>query len=94
MTLTMIIHVMIMTYNIWMSVKEAYLQHVFNISTGSDDTGIMFSCTSTGSDDTSILFSCILVLEGTGAYGPLLLAPAESLGGPSGSLPSGGNLFE
>ena len=25
-------------------------------------------------------------LEGTGAYGPLLLAPAEGLGGPSGPL--------
>ena len=28
-----------------------------------------------------------------GAYGPLLLAPAEGLWGPSGPLPSGGNLF-
>ena len=27
-----------------------------------------------------------LQLEGTGAYGPLLLAPAEGLGGPSGPL--------
>ena len=33
------------------------------------------------------------LLEGMGAYGPLLLAPAEGLGGPSGPLPSGGNLF-
>ena len=30
--------------------------------TGSDDTGIMFSCTGTGSDDTGIMFSCIMVL--------------------------------
>ena len=27
-------------------------------------------------------------LEGTGAYGPLLLVPVEGLGGPSGPLPS------
>ena len=33
------------------------------------------------------------ILEGTGAYSPLLLAPAEDLGSPSGPLPSGGNLF-
>ena len=26
------------------------------------------------------------ILEGMGAYGPLLLAPAEGLGGPSGPL--------
>ena len=32
-------------------------------------------------------------LEGTGAYGPLLQAPAEGLGGPLGHLPSGGSLF-
>ena len=57
----MIIHVMIMTYNIWMSVKEKCLKHVFNTGTGSDDTSIMFSCTSTSSDDTSIMFSCIMV---------------------------------
>ena len=35
----------------------------------------------------------ILVLEGTGAYGPLLLAPAEGLGGPSGPLSCGGIYF-
>ena len=35
----------------------------------------------------------IILLEGTGAYGPLLLAPAEGLGGPSGPLTCGGNLF-
>ena len=35
----------------------------------------------------------IPVLEGTGAYGPLLLAPAEGLGSPSGPLTCGGNLF-
>ena len=57
----MIIYVMIITYNIWMSVKEICLKHVFNTGTGSDDTGIMFSCTFTGSDDTSIMFSCIIV---------------------------------
>ena len=34
-----------------------------------------------------------LILEGMGAYGPLLLAPAEGLGGPSGPLTSGGNLY-
>ena len=34
------------------------------------------------------------ILEGTGAYSPLLLAPAEGLGSPLGPLPSGGNLFE
>ena len=28
-----------------------------------------------------------------GAYGPLLLAPVEGLGGPLGPLTSGGNLF-
>ena len=28
-----------------------------------------------------------------GAYGPLLLAPAEGLGGPSDPLTSGGDLF-
>ena len=28
--------------------------------------------------------------EGMGAYGPLLLAPAEGLGGPLDPLPSGG----
>ena len=39
----MIIHVMIMTYNTWMSVKEASLKHVFSTGTSSDDTGIMFS---------------------------------------------------
>ena len=50
-----------MTYNIRMSVEEACLNHVFNTSTGSDDTGIMFSFTGTGSDDTSIMFSCIMV---------------------------------
>ena len=33
------------------------------------------------------------VLEGTVAYGPLLLAPAEGLGGSSGPLTCGGNLF-
>ena len=33
------------------------------------------------------------ILEGMGAYGPLLLAPAEGLGGPSGPLPCWGNLF-
>ena len=38
MSLTMIIHIMIMTYNIWMSVKEECLKHVFNTSTSSDDT--------------------------------------------------------
>ena len=32
-------------------------------------------------------------LEGTGAYGPLLLAPAEGLGGPSGPLVCGGIYF-
>ena len=32
-------------------------------------------------------------LEGMGAYGPLLLAPAEGLGGLLDCLPSGGNLF-
>ena len=32
-------------------------------------------------------------LEGTGAYGPLLLSPAEGLGGPLGPLTCGGNLF-
>ena len=42
-SLTMIIHIMIMTYNTWMYVKEAYLKHVFNTGTGSDDTSIMFS---------------------------------------------------
>ena len=35
----------------------------------------------------------IVGLEGTGAYGALLLAPAESLGGPLGPLTCGGNLF-
>ena len=35
----------------------------------------------------------IISLEGTGAYGPLLLAPAEGLGGPSGPLPCGGIYF-
>ena len=34
-----------------------------------------------------------LILEGTGAYGPLLLAPAEGLGGPLGPLTCGVNLF-
>ena len=33
---------MIMTYNTWMSVKEACLKHVFDSGTGSDDTGKMF----------------------------------------------------
>ena len=33
------------------------------------------------------------ILEGTGAYGPLVLAPAEGLGGTSGSLTYGGNLI-
>ena len=33
------------------------------------------------------------ILEGTGAYGPLLLAPAEGLGGPSGPLICGGIYF-
>ena len=42
-SLTMIIHVMIMTYNTWMSVKEACLKHVINTGTGSDDISIMFS---------------------------------------------------
>ena len=32
-------------------------------------------------------------LEDMGAYGPQLLAPAEGLGGPSGPLTYGGNLF-
>ena len=32
-------------------------------------------------------------LEGTGAYGPLLIAPAEGLGSPSGPLTCVGNLF-
>ena len=34
-------------------------------------------------------------LEGMGAYGPLLLAPAEGLGGPTayGPLTCGSNLF-
>ena len=32
----MIIHVMIMTYNTWMSVKEASLKHVFSTGTSSD----------------------------------------------------------
>ena len=35
----------------------------------------------------------IILLEGTGAYGPLLLAPAEGLRGPLGPLTCGGNLF-
>ena len=35
----------------------------------------------------------IEVLEGTGAYGPLLLAPAEGLGGPSGPRTCGGIYF-
>ena len=35
----------------------------------------------------------IYKLEGTGAYGPLLLAPVEGLGGPLGPLKCGGNLF-
>ena len=34
-----------------------------------------------------------IILEGTGAYGPLLLVPVKGLGGPLGPLPSGGNLF-
>ena len=34
-----------------------------------------------------------VILEGTGAYGPLLLAPAEGLGGPSGPLICGGVYF-
>ena len=29
-----------------------------------------------------------------GAYGPLLLAHVEGLGGPSGPMPSVGNLFK
>ena len=33
-------------------------------------------------------------LEGMGAYGPLLPAPAEGLGGSSDPLASGGNLFK
>ena len=33
------------------------------------------------------------ILECTGAYGPLLLAPAKGLGGPLGPLTCGGNLF-
>ena len=57
----MIIHIMIMTYNIWMSAKENWLKHVFNTGTGSDDTGNMFSYIGTGSDDTFIMFSCIMV---------------------------------
>ena len=44
-----------------MSAKENCLKHVFNTGTSSDDTGIMFSCTSTSSDDTIIMFSCIIV---------------------------------
>ena len=32
-------------------------------------------------------------LEGTGAYGPLLLAPVEGFGSPLGPLTCGGNLF-
>ena len=32
-------------------------------------------------------------LDGMGAYGPLLLAPVEGLGGSSGPLMCGGNLF-
>ena len=32
-------------------------------------------------------------LEGTGAYGPVLLAPVEGLGGPSGPLTCGGIYF-
>ena len=47
-----------------MSVKEACPKHAFNISTGSDDAGIMFSCTGTGSDDTGIIFSCIMIVNG------------------------------
>ena len=43
MSLTMVIHVMSMTYNTGISVKETCLKHVFNTGTGSDDTGIMFS---------------------------------------------------
>ena len=32
-------------------------------------------------------------LEGMGAYGPLLLAPAEELGGPLGPLTRGGGFI-
>ena len=34
----MIIHVMIMTYNIWMSIKEACLKYVFNTGTSRAQT--------------------------------------------------------
>ena len=41
----------------------------------------------------AVSFADIDELEGTGAYGPLLLAPAEGLGGPSGPLICGGIYF-
>ena len=40
--------------------------------------------------NTNIKYHNINIIKGTGAYGPLLLAPAESLGGP---LSSGGYLM-
>ena len=43
--------------------------------------------------DYLFIFGKYYILEGMGAYAPLLLAPAEGLGGPSGLLPSAGIFF-
>ena len=67
-----------------------------NQSTNALETikGTPLSCnTDLNIDCRSLYCRDIGQLEGTGAYNPLLLAPLEGLGGPSGPLASGGNIF-